>query len=519
MVALAIIVVPGFAEIPDGVSPGAVDRIAEIEGRCPTFSWGSVAGARWYELEVFRLGEEGEEMEPVLRQSFAGSASSWTPSLDLCLELGGRYAWWVRAEGEKGPGEWSDPLWFTVSLRVTETEFREALEMVRAYLAAAGEPYPQAEDGPRQELKSGGPPAVAQSSSGSPAKALPTSVPTAIKGMASGTSGMTFGVHGISVSTSNGSAGVVGQSTAGSGVTHGVVGHVQSSAGVAGVFDNTAGGQILGGYNNGSEVFSVAGTGAVSAASFAGDGAGLTDVVATDLSCTDCVDGSEIATGAVGTSEVGDNSLTAGDLGPDSVGSSEIADNSVTVDDLGPNSVGTSEVVDSSLTASDLAPSSVGTSEVEDNSLTASDLAPNSVGSSEVVDNSLTVNDLGTNSVGTSEVVDNSLTAIDLAPNSVGSSEVMDNSLTANDLAPNSVTPSEIVTGGVGMSEIASGAVGISEMQGSFCFVKRGTNSCPSGYTPYYIRWDTEDLANDDYCGTPATSCASSTITLYFCCK
>jgi hypothetical protein len=69
------------------------------------------------------------------------------------------------------------------------------------------------------------------------------------------------------------------------------------------------------------------------------------------------------------------------------------------------------------------------------------------------------------------------------------------------------------------MSEIASGAVGISEMQGSFCFVRRGTNSCPPGYTSSYIRWDTEDLANDDYCGTPATSCSGSTITLYFCCK
>ena len=34
-----VIVVPAFAQIPDGVSPGAADRTAEIEGRCPTFIW------------------------------------------------------------------------------------------------------------------------------------------------------------------------------------------------------------------------------------------------------------------------------------------------------------------------------------------------------------------------------------------------------------------------------------------------------------------------------------------------
>lgn len=42
---LAVIVVPTFAEVPDGVSPGATGRIAQIEGRCPAFSWSPVPGA------------------------------------------------------------------------------------------------------------------------------------------------------------------------------------------------------------------------------------------------------------------------------------------------------------------------------------------------------------------------------------------------------------------------------------------------------------------------------------------
>ena len=45
-----VVVVPTFAQIPDGVSPGAADRSALIEGRCPTFIWDSVPGAAFHEL-------------------------------------------------------------------------------------------------------------------------------------------------------------------------------------------------------------------------------------------------------------------------------------------------------------------------------------------------------------------------------------------------------------------------------------------------------------------------------------
>ncbi len=67
---------------PVAVSPGDASKLALIGDACPTFSWGAVEGARFYELVVYRLSEEGEEEEPVLRQTFAGSVSSWTPSLD-----------------------------------------------------------------------------------------------------------------------------------------------------------------------------------------------------------------------------------------------------------------------------------------------------------------------------------------------------------------------------------------------------------------------------------------------------
>jgi hypothetical protein len=37
------------AKQPVAVSPGDAAKLALIENRCPTFSWGSVAGAKGYE--------------------------------------------------------------------------------------------------------------------------------------------------------------------------------------------------------------------------------------------------------------------------------------------------------------------------------------------------------------------------------------------------------------------------------------------------------------------------------------
>ena len=52
-----------WARGPAGVSPGAVDRVAEIEGRCPTFSWEGDPGAALFELVAYRLPEG---LDPVL---------------------------------------------------------------------------------------------------------------------------------------------------------------------------------------------------------------------------------------------------------------------------------------------------------------------------------------------------------------------------------------------------------------------------------------------------------------------
>jgi hypothetical protein len=93
-----------------------------------------VDGANGYALVVYRLREEGEEAESVLSRHIAGSALSWTPSLEACLERGAQYAWSARAIGKKGPSAWSSPSLFQVASGPSEVEFEEALEIVRSYL-------------------------------------------------------------------------------------------------------------------------------------------------------------------------------------------------------------------------------------------------------------------------------------------------------------------------------------------------------------------------------------------------
>jgi hypothetical protein len=122
------------ASPPLTVSPGNLSKLVLIADPCPTFSWGRVDRAKEYELVVYRLGQQEEQAQPVLRQSFAGLVDSWTPSLDRCLERGAQYAWSVRAVGSKEASDWSAASLFEVSAGPSEADFEEALQVVRQYL-------------------------------------------------------------------------------------------------------------------------------------------------------------------------------------------------------------------------------------------------------------------------------------------------------------------------------------------------------------------------------------------------
>ena len=119
---------------PVPVSPGGTEQVSLIADRCPTFSWGGVAGADGYELMIYRVAEDGTAVEAV-REEFTGSVYSWTPDLGRCLAAGERYAWSVRALATRGPSGWSAPALLKVAAAPGETDLLEALAVVQRYLA------------------------------------------------------------------------------------------------------------------------------------------------------------------------------------------------------------------------------------------------------------------------------------------------------------------------------------------------------------------------------------------------
>ncbi len=98
----------------------------------------------------------------------------------------------------------------------------------------------------------------------------------------------------------------------------------------------------------------------------------------------DAVTAAKIAVGAVGSSEVENNSLTATDLAANSVGTSEIANNSVTKNDMAPNSIGAEEIIAGTIDSSKIA----------DSSITGANIAANSISLSHLQNSSFTANEL-----------------------------------------------------------------------------------------------------------------------------
>ncbi len=77
---------------PVAVSPGSASQLTLIGDACPTLSWTASSAATSYELVIYAVGEAEGESTEVLRRRVPGGATTWTPSLDSCLERGGRYA-------------------------------------------------------------------------------------------------------------------------------------------------------------------------------------------------------------------------------------------------------------------------------------------------------------------------------------------------------------------------------------------------------------------------------------------
>jgi hypothetical protein len=299
---LSILLTPfAAAEGPQPVSPGDASHMAVASVSCPTFLW-TAAGGDAVNLVVYRLPSEPSESEPTpaIEIILPGSAQGWTPSLGDCLEAGAQYAWSVRSTGEASESEWSEVALFEVAALPSSAEIERVLSALQrssrtnssSAISDSSNPQRSASPATRGQKTSG-----ALAGDPSPA-ALVAPEKTAISGAPNDTTGVVVAVQGLSASSTDGSAGLLGRSTATSGDTLGVGGEVASVGGAAGVFDNTAGGDILRGFSNGTRVLTVDGNGVVGATGFAGDGSGLSGVTADDADTVDGQDASSFAAAA-----------------------------------------------------------------------------------------------------------------------------------------------------------------------------------------------------------------------------
>ena len=191
------------------VSPGEAARAVEAASACPTFSWSAEPGATGYELAVFRLDRSGEP-ELIWTRVVAGTATSWSPSRNDCLESGGRYAWTVRTldtGASEAHTDWAEARQFAVPGVPSDDEIAAALATLERWRAARGEsaggsavagaalrPAPPARLSP------------SKASGAAPDANLATGV-AAIRGENPDNSGSSFGLFGISHSPDG--AGVV----------------------------------------------------------------------------------------------------------------------------------------------------------------------------------------------------------------------------------------------------------------------------------------------------------------------
>ena len=228
--AIAITAAPSFAQIPEGVSPGAVDRIDAVESRCPSFYWVGVSGAQAYELVVYRLPDESQitdaketglsPSDEVLYSRVPGGATAWQPRLADGLDPGGSYVWFVRsvfreeADEVIEAGDWSAARFFSVPAMPSSMEVEAALDVLRRWHAATGNGSLTLSAAADPVAASVAVPAAATDSESGviDLKSVPTAT-AAIKGSTPDATGETYGVVGISNSLDG--AGVAAANTAG----------------------------------------------------------------------------------------------------------------------------------------------------------------------------------------------------------------------------------------------------------------------------------------------------------------
>lgn len=459
----------------EGVSPGAIDRMSQVNNACPTFSWGMDSDAVAYDVVAYLLPDDASKQaeltadSEVLFTRVAGSATSWTPSADLCFAPGKRYVWFVRGVSELlgdevvAAGEWSSGRYFMVPAAPSVDEVARALEVLQRYVAQGGDAQVLASTVIGSSTEAPSAPVKGAGMSG------PKSVTTAsaaIRGEnpeydeeAYGVVGVTNSVYGAGVAAANTEG---GPDLVLDGSYDGVPGAELSEWGLnrpgptdqTFTFRNTDAGRLhvavagdISGHTVDMQELKISGSTVIDDT---GEWLGSGDM----LPCTGCVASSDIGDGSVDTSDLAVGAVTGTRMADGAVGSSVLRSNAVTNVHLADDAVTGAEIADGEVTYRELAIDSVRSSHIRNGDVGTAELANGAVTSPKILDGTITGADIADEAIGSAKIEDGGVDAVDINPGAVGEGHLAAGSVTAAKIADGAVENQKL-----GASSVTTGKI------------------------------------------------------------
>jgi hypothetical protein len=253
----------------------------------------------------------------------------------------------------------------------------------------------------------------------------------------------------------------------------------QGGAGPGLATGNLALGTVTGQNDNDS---AIGDTGAITgnlALSTVGRGNLVNDAIDSTKVLLDSLLAVDIATGAVTTDEIFNDTITNADVADNNLDASSLADNSVGAGELADNAVdnaavatgaiagggtGRDVVLDASINSADITNDTITNSDIVDNVIDAGSLADNSVGSGELADNAVDNAAVATGAIagggtGRDVVLDASINSADITNDTITNIDIVDNAIDATSLATGSVGTDEIANGTIKAEDLENGAV------------------------------------------------------------
>ncbi len=475
------------AAATEGVSPGAVDHVAQVNNACPTFSWQESADAALYELVAYELPSEGDTAgveltaeREALYARVPGGALAWTPSADRCFAPGGRYVWFLRSVSglavDQGieAGEWSAGRYFEVPGGPSAEELARAVEVIRRWEATAGSGA--------SFISSGTGTGTDTETDADRDKATNDRTGT-----------------GNSKSVQTASAAIRGDNPELDIEAYGVVGTSASVFGAGVAAANREGGPDLvldGSFDGGADTrMSEWGIDRSDPADQtfwvrnSGGGAVTLDVLGTlrgtALECPGCIGPNDLASESVSTDAIEDGSIAEVDIGLGAVNTTHIFDGSIQVADLAFDSVASSTIIDGTVREVDLADeavsgskiqnSAIHTAKLHDGSVTAEKIAGGavgaaqiafeSIGEAELADEAVTHSKIAPSVIDTGHLMNGAVNGAQIADGAISATKIADGAVNGNKLRTNAVTSAHIADGAVTMADLAADSVGSAQIE------------------------------------------------------